>query len=193
MTVMQTRRGCEQDATSSRVPEAGGRGISEGPAAVTAGRPVMVEVYLLRCHRGGQLAYRCVTGQLGAAETPDEAALRIGRIAPDGPGAAVAVHSTSWRHLGDGSIVLAYAIAPDPVPDATAVPILSFEAAHGPCATRPSPERLEREQVAAHAARHLALVADANPDVRQVLDAYPELARSLDELPRAAAGQLAAR
>jgi hypothetical protein len=151
---------------------------------------VVVEVYLLRCHPGGRLSYRCVTGRLDASETPDEAALRISRIAP---GAKVAVHSTSWRHLGDGSIVLAYAVAPDPVPDATAIPILSFEAAHGPCATRPSPAHLEREHVAAHAARHLALVADANPDVRAVFAAYPELARSLETLPRAAAGQLASR
>lgn len=173
------------------MPEAGGRGISGGSAAVTAARPVVVEVYLLRCHRGGQLAYRCVTGQLAAAETPDEAALRIGRIASGGPGPPVAVHSTSWRHLGDGSIVLAYAIAPDPVPDATAYPILSFEAAHGSCASRPSPPRVQREQVAAHAARHLALVADTNPHVRRVLAACPELARSLQALPRSAAGQLA--
>ena len=152
---------------------------------------MLVEVYLLRCHPGGLLAYRCVTGQLGLAETPDEAAVRIGRIAVDGSGPGVAVHSTSWRHLGDGSIVLAYAVAPDPVADATAVPILDSELAHGPGASRPSPLRLQREQVAAHAARHLALVADTNPHVRRVFAAFPELARSLEALPRACAGQLA--
>jgi hypothetical protein len=113
---------------------------------------VVVEVYLLRCHPGGALAYRCATGQLGVSETPDEAALRIGRIASDGPGPAVAVHSTSWRHLGDGSIVLAYVVAPDPVPGAAAVPILSFDVPHGPCASRPSTVLLQREQIAAHAA-----------------------------------------
>ncbi|HEY7013244.1 MAG TPA: hypothetical protein VH480_10835 [Streptosporangiaceae bacterium] len=153
---------------------------------------MVVEVYLLRCHPGGLLAYRCVTGQLGVSETPDEAAERIGRIAADGPGPAVAVHSTSWRHLGDGSIVLAYAVAPDPVPDASAVPIRSFEVPHGPRASRPSPPRLQHEQVAAHAARHLALVADTNPHVSRVFAAYPELARSLGALPRAPAGQLTA-
>jgi len=151
----------------------------------------VVEVYLLSCRAGGGLAYRCVAGQLGVSETPDEAASRIGRIASDGPGPAVAVHSTSWRHLGDGSIVLAYAVAPDPAPDATAVPILSFAVPHGPRASLPSPVHLQPEQIAAHAARHLALVADANPDVRQVLAAYPELARSLGALPQAPAGQLA--
>ncbi|HEY1004536.1 MAG TPA: hypothetical protein VGD83_33355 [Streptosporangiaceae bacterium] len=35
-------------------------------------------------------------------------------------------------------------------------------------------------------ARHLALVADANPHVGQVFAAYPELARSLGAPPRAA-------
>ena len=188
---MQGSRGCKEDATSSLTPERGGPGIVGGSAATASGRPVVVEVYLLRCHPGGLLAYRCVTGQLGVSETPDEAALRIGRIAADRPGAEVAVHSTSWRHLGDGSIVLAYAVAPDPAPDAAAIPIPDFEAAHGPRASRPSPLGLQREQVAAHAARHLALVADTNPHVHQVFAACPELARSLEALPRAAAGQLA--
>ena len=117
---MQEGRGCKEHATSGPSPERGGPGIVGGSAAITSGRPVVVEVYLLRCHPGGLLAYRCVTGQLGVSETPDEAAERIGRIAADRPGPEVAVHSTSWRHLGDGSIVLAYAVAPDPVPGATA-------------------------------------------------------------------------
>ena len=189
---MQEGRGCKEDAISGPAPERGGPGIVGGSAAITSGRPVVVEVYLLRCHPGGLLAYRCVTGQLGAAETPDEAAARIGQIPVGGPGPGVAVHSTSWRHLGDGSIVLAYAVAPDPVPGASAVPIRSLEIPHGPCSSRPSPPRLQREQVAAHAARHLALVADTNPYVGQVFAAYPELARSLGALPRAAAGQLTA-
>jgi len=189
--VVQEKRGCKQYATTSPTQERGGPGIIAGSAAITSGRPVVVEVYLLRCHPGGLLAYRCVTGQLGDSETPDEAALRIGRIAAGGPGPPVAVHSTSWRHLGDRSIVLAYAVAPDPVPDATAALILDFEAAHGPGASRPSPLRRQREQVAAHAAQHLALVADTNPHVHRMFAAYPELARSLEALPRAPAGQLA--
>ena len=189
---MQEGRGCNQHATSSPSPERGGPGIVEGSAAITSGRPVLVDVYLLRCHPGGLLAFRCVTGQLGISETPDEAAARIGRIPAGGAGPGVAVHSTSWRHLGDGSIVLAYAVAPDPVPDASAVPILRFDVPHGPCASRPSPPRLQHEQVAAHAARHLALVADTNPHVGRIFAAYPELARSLGALPRVPAGQLPA-
>lgn len=149
----------------------------------------MVEVYLLRCGPGGRLAYRCVSGRLGLSETPDEAAARIGQITADGPASAMAVHSTSWRYLADGSIVLAYAVIPDPVPDAQAVLIRSLEVAHGSCASRPSPPLVRHEQVAAHAARHLALVADADPHLRQVFAAYPELARSLTALPPAPPGQ----
>jgi len=186
--VTQSRSGCKEYAITDAGQERGGSGIAAVPAAITPGRLVVVEVYLLRAHAGGQLSYRCVTGRLSASETPDQAALRIGRIAP---AAAVAVHSTSWRHLGDGSIVLAYAIAPDPVPDATAFPILDFEAAHGPGADQPSPVHVEREQVAAHAARHLALVADTTPGVHRVLAADQELTRALGALSPAPAGQLA--
>ena len=100
---------------------------------------MLVEVYLLSCRPDGLLAYRFTSGQLGPAETPDEAATRIGRLAAGRASTVVtgtvAVHSTSWRHLGDGSIVLAYAVAPDPVPDATAVPIRSFEVPHAPART----------------------------------------------------------
>jgi hypothetical protein len=85
---MQEVRGCKEHATSSPSPERGGPGIVGGSAAITSGRPVVVEVYLLRCHPGGLLAFRCVTGQLGAAETPDEAAARIGRIPAGGPAPA---------------------------------------------------------------------------------------------------------
>jgi len=53
------------------------------------------------------------------------------------------------------------------------VPIRSLEIPHGPRASRPSPSRLQRERVAAHMARHLALVADTNPHVGRVLAAYP--------------------
>jgi hypothetical protein len=46
--------------------------------------------------------------------------------------------------------------------------------------------------VAAHAARHLALLADTDPVVRQVLAEYPELNCALTALPRLPAGQLPA-
>jgi hypothetical protein len=152
---------------------------------------VVVEVYLLRCHPGGLLAFRCVTGQLGAAETPDEAAARIGRIPAGGPGPGVAVHSTSWRHLGDGSIVLAYAVAPDPAPDAIAVPIPSLEIPHGPApaghrrrACNGSRSRRTRPATSPWSPTPIPTSARYSP--------HPELARSLGALPRVPAGQLPA-
>jgi hypothetical protein len=154
-----------------------------------AWRPVTVEVYLLRSGPGGALAYRRACGHLGAGETPDEAAARIGQIAPGGP-VQVAVHSTSWRHLADGSIVLAYAAAPDPDPRAPALPITTFDLVHGPSADRPSPPSVDDEHVAAHAARHLALLIDTSPLVRLALSADPALYRALSALPHALAGQL---
>lgn len=149
-----------------------------------------VEVYLLRSGTGGGLAYRRVHGHLGGGETPDEAAARISGITPGRLARPAAVHSTSWRHLPDGSIVLAYAVAPDPDPAAAALPVTTLDLAHGPSADRPSPVCVGYEQVAAHAARHLALVLDTSPLVRPALSADPALCQALDALPRAVAGQL---
>jgi hypothetical protein len=148
---------------------------------------VTVEVYLFRSGPGGGLAYRRAHGQLVSGETPDEAAARIGGLVPGRP---VAVHSTSWRHLPDGSIVLTYAAAPDPDPLAAVIPVTTFELAHGPSADKPSPARVDFEQVAAHAARHLALVIDTTPLVASALSADPALYQALRALPRAVAGQL---
>jgi hypothetical protein len=152
-----------------------------------SGRAVTVEVYLFRSGPGGGLAYRRAHGHLGGDETPDDAA---GRISGLGPGQQAAVHSTSWRHLPDGSIVLTYAAAPDPDPLAAAALVTTFELAHGPSADKPSPPRVEYEQVAAHAARHLALVIDTSPLVARALSADPALYQALCALPRSVAGQL---
>ena len=151
---MQETCGCKPHATSFIAPESAGGGTGSSPAAVIPGRPVVVEVYLLRCRLDGLLAYRSLSGQLTMSETPDEAAARIAGIAPGGLDLAVAVHWTSWRPLGDGSIILTCVVAPDPEPGTAAIPIASFGIAHGPGANRPPPPRVRREQVVAHAARH---------------------------------------
>ena len=150
---------------------------------------MLVEVYLLRCDPGGLLAYRRAAGYLRPGETPDAAA---GRTVPGSAGNSVALlHSTSWRHRGDGTIVLAYAGLPDPDPGLAALPIRSFEAAASGDPRRPSPERVSHEQVAAHAARHLAFLARTDPVVRLALGESPQLAGALAELGEAPAGQLA--
>ena len=153
---------------------------------------MLVEVYLLRCGPGGLLAYRREADYLAAGETPDAAA---GRVIP-GPaaqaGSSVAVlHSTSWRHLDDGTIVLSYAAVPDPEPGRRAVPITDFEMASSGDPRRPSPAGVRHDQVAAHAARHLALLVGTDPVVRRALDAIPGLSRALEPLAPAPAGGLA--
>jgi hypothetical protein len=155
------------------------------------GRAVLVEVYLLRCHPDGRLAYRRVAGHLQPGETPDSAAERVGLgVVGVQDGLVVAVHSTSWRHLDDGTIVLTYVVLPDPEPGVPAITVQSRELARGASARRPSPRQVRHEQVAVHAARHLALIASTDPLVGRVLDRSPELGRVLALLDRAPAGQL---
>jgi hypothetical protein len=183
-------RSCIEDATSLAEP-AELKGVSPGElSAAMPGRPVVVEVYLLRCRADGMLAYRCVESPLRASESPDTAAERIGGTATADPGLAVVVHSTSWRHRADGTIVLTYVVAPDPAPGLAATPIVSFEIARGTDPRHPSPPRVRREQVAAHAARHLALIADTDPHVSRALSACSPLRRALSVLPQLPAGQL---
>lgn len=152
---------------------------------------MLVEVYLLRCHADGRLVYRRETAPLGPGETPDATAARAG-AGPDGQRGdpVAALHSTSWRHLDDGTIVLTYAAFPDPDPGRPAVPIRDFAVARSADPRRPSPPDVQHEQVAAHAARHLALIADTDPLVRLAMDRFPELGRALAPLGRALAGQL---
>jgi hypothetical protein len=179
-------RSCVEDATGLELAKAD----REEFRPAMPGRPVAVEVYLLRCRADGTLAYRRVEGLLRAAESPDAAAARVGKTASADPGLAVVVHSTSWRHRGDGTIVLTYVVAPDPAPGLAATPIVSFEMARGTDPRHPSPPRVRHEQVAAHAARHLALIADTDPDVSRALSACPPLRQALSTLPQLPAGQL---
>jgi hypothetical protein len=187
--VRKESRSCIEDATS--LPEFSGAGPEDLRAAMP-GRRVVVEVYLLRCRADGMLAFRCVEGLLRTSESPDTAAARVGEIAAADPGLAVVVHSTSWRHQGDGTIVLTYVVAPDPAPELAATPIMSFEIARGTDPRRPSPSRVRREQVAAHAARHLALISDTDQHVARALSACPPLRRALSALSQLPAGQLPA-
>jgi len=153
---------------------------------------VLVEVYLLRCAPGGLLAYRREEGLLGAGEAPDAAATRVGTGRDGQPGPPPAVlHSTSWRHLDDGTIVLTYAALPDPQPGRPAVAIRDRTVAASGDPARPSPPVVRHEQVAVHAARHLALIAGTDPAVRLALERLPELGRALASLAPVPAGQLA--
>ena len=148
-----------------------------------------MEVFALRCLPSG-LGYRRTVGDLEPAESPDQAAARIAGLA-EGTPTELVMHSTSWRHLHDGSLVLTYVVAPDPEPELRAVAVTSFALAHGPDAMSPSPESVSEGQVVAHAACHLALVAETNPHVRRVLQLYPDLRAAMADLPLVPAAQLA--
>ncbi len=151
---------------------------------------MLVEVYLLRCRPDGLLAYRREAGHLAPGETPDTAAWRAGTCTGSHQDSPLVLHSTSWRHLDDGTIVLTYAALPDPEPGRRALPIRDLGMARTGDPRRPSPPDIRHEQVAAHAARHLALLVGTDPLVRQALDQYPQLGRALALLAQAPAGQL---
>jgi hypothetical protein len=188
---MQEIRDCKEYATARAPAESASR-LPGSAAPSVPGRVVVIEVYLLRCGPDGILAFRRAWGWLGAAETPDDAAARIGLPRARGPLLVGALHSTSWRQGADGSIVLTYVVAPDPEPGLAAVPLSSLRLAHGPSACQPSPAQVSPEQVAAHAARHLAMVADTSPQVHEALSADGDFIRALAAVPRSTAGQLPA-
>ncbi|MCA2186605.1 hypothetical protein [Nonomuraea cavernae] len=100
-------------------------------------------------------------------ESPDEAARRVSGVAPGAAG--VVVHSTSWRHLPEGVLVLTYAVCPDPAPWLPAVELARLEIARGSAPATPTPERIEAAHVAAHAVRHLAFLVARDPVVREAL------------------------
>ncbi len=155
-----------------------------------SGRRVLIEVFWLRYHSDGGLSYRRAAGHLGRADTPDVTARRIAGLVPGRAGLPVMMHSTSWRHLDDGTIVLTYAVAPDPDPVLPAIAVVSPQIARSTDPTRPAPSQIRHEHVAAHAAQHLALLADTDPLIRDLLEQAPELSKALTTLPRAPASQL---
>lgn len=150
-----------------------------------ATRPVQVEVYAFRGVPG--LAYRRVAGYLGAGETPDLAVARLVGLRDGGS----LVHSTSWRPMPDGTIVLTYAVAPDPRPAEPATPLKDLAFATGEAPSRPTPPEVTNDQVAAHALRHLGFLLDTDPSASAALERDPDLTALLAGLPPALAGRLA--
>ncbi|MDL4772744.1 MULTISPECIES: hypothetical protein [Thermomonosporaceae] len=150
-------------------------------------RRVVVEIYVLRAVADGRLAYRRLTGALGRAEDPDSAARRLAGVGETVP----LVHSTSWRCAADGGVVLTYAVAPDPEPARPATPLgPSAQVARGERADRPAPDAVGPDQVAAHAARHLAFLAEHDDVARAALTGDPLLAEAVARHAPGMAGRL---
>jgi hypothetical protein len=155
---------------------------------VTAYARVCVEVLMLLADPDGQWSYRRICVEPGPGMSPDEAARRAGGVRPDA--AAYVVHSTSWRYLPTGTIVLTYAVCPDPQPQARRVTLASFDLARGSTPAAPTPENIEIDNVVAHAIGHLAFLMSTDPVVRQALRQWPAIAMALESRAPLAAGEL---
>ncbi|MDG4823145.1 hypothetical protein O7635_14915 [Asanoa sp. WMMD1127] len=145
----------------------------------------IVEVVLLSA-ADGALRYRTLSAALPAAVHPDDLALHLSGLTLCTPGATL--HSTSWR-FADESVVLTYAALPDPAPVSTR-PLSPDRMVIGGAALAPSPPRVDAEAVAAHAARHLALLATTDPVIADAATAQPHLWDLLAKLPAGLAGAL---
>ncbi|WP_143021981.1 hypothetical protein [Nonomuraea maritima] len=141
------------------------------------GLVVRVETLMLRVATDGRWSYRHAAAPPMPGETPDGTARRLSGVPAGDPGTVV--HSTSWRHEPGGTIVLTYAVCPDPAPwlPATEVPVLDIARGDRPAA--PSPEHLALANVVAHAVRHLAFLMAEDPVVSRALAGHPGLARAL--------------
>ncbi|GAA4190184.1 hypothetical protein GCM10022252_28080 [Streptosporangium oxazolinicum] len=144
--------------------------------------PVSVEILLLRADPVGAWHYRRVVTSLGKGESPDEAVRRAGGVTAEAT--STVVHSTSWRYRPEGQVVLTYAVCPDPAAHLPATALTDFQLARGATPSAPSPERLQVENVVAHALRHLAFLVLTDPVVGEALTRDPALAAGFAALRR---------
>jgi hypothetical protein len=145
----------------------------------------IVEVVLLSA-AGGALRYRTESAPLPSGVHPDDLALHLSGLTLCTPGATL--HSTSWRFAAK-SVVLTYAALPDPTPAGTH-PLSPDRMVMGRAALAPSPPEVDTDAVAAHAARHLALLATTDAVIAAAATAQPRLWDLLAKLPTGLAGAL---
>lgn len=160
-----------------------------------------VEVVLLSAD-AGTLRYRTVSAPLPTGPHPggphpagphpggphpDDLALHLSGLTLCTPGATL--HSTSWRFVDD-AVVLTYAALPDPAPVTGAPAVDVDRMVIGGAALAPSPAAVDADAVAAHAARHLALLVNTDPVVAEVAALQPDLWDLLAKIPQGLAGGL---
>lgn len=144
--------------------------MSRRPATDESRRPVAIELVLLRVDAGTP-HYRTARVPLPAGCTPDEAALHAATAAC---GVRPAIcHSTSWRFEQADTLVLTYAALPDADVGSASEPLTAPAVVSSGDPLRPAPEQLHGHHVAAHAVRHLALLAREDPTVATVAAADP--------------------
>ncbi|MBV1854797.1 hypothetical protein [Catellatospora tritici] len=148
---------------------------------------VVVEVVLLS-ERNGRLCYRDLREPLVDGVHPDDLARRLAGLTLCVPGALL--HSTSWR-VDQASVVLTYAALPDRDPAVDARPVRVDAMSGGGHPLTPSPHTVDLDAVAAHACRHLAMLATTDDTVEGVVPLLPRLWELLCKLPPSPAGSLA--
>lgn len=90
------------------------------------------------------------------------------------------LHSTSWRYdVVRQSLVLSWAIYPDPNPDQHTQPVDRYVPSFQVDAAHPAPREGEAVEAVAHAARHLSFLSKTDPSFRNALLKDPKLADAL--------------
>jgi hypothetical protein len=151
-----------------------------------ASRAPTVEVVLLSAI-GGHLRFRAVRQPLVDGVHPDDLARRISGLTACTPGAVL--HSTSWRYA-DGRVVLTYAALPDPTPDPAGAAVTLDAMVTGAGPLTPSPSAVGLGAVAAHACRHLTLLAGTDDCVALAARELPDIWELVGKLAPASAGGL---
>ncbi|GII91200.1 hypothetical protein [Sinosporangium siamense] len=140
----------------------------------------------LRADAMGIWSYRRLHTVPGAGESPSAAARRL----TGGAGPDAVVHSTSWRYLPEGQVVLTFAVCPDPRPELPATRLTTPALARGAQPCDPAPADLRWDHVATHAIRHLAFLQATDDVVRAALAREPLVAAALARASHAPAGEI---
>lgn len=149
--------------------------------------PVVVVEAILLSARDGGLRFRERRAAVTAGAHPDDVARRLAGLSPCTDGGLL--HSTSWR-VADGAVVLTYAALPDLDPRHSR-PVRLDAATSGPHPLAPSPATVDLDAVAAHACRHLAMLAETDGNIAAAALLLPHLWEPLRKLVPVPAGALA--
>lgn len=148
---------------------------------------VVVEVIALS-ERAGALHFRDLRTPVSGGAHPDDVARQLAGLSPCTEGGLL--HSTSWRVDG-GAVVLTYAALPDLRPQDTR-PVRLDAASAGAHPLTPSPLTVDLDAVAAHACRHLAMLAVTDTTVEAAARQLPQLWEPIAKLSPGPAGALTA-
>ncbi|BCJ71197.1 hypothetical protein CS0771_07410 [Catellatospora sp. IY07-71] len=152
-----------------------------------SGPGVVVEVIVLS-EQAGVLYYRDLRTPVSGGAHPDDVARQLAGLSPCTEGGLL--HSTSWR-AAEGTVVLTYAALPDLRPRDTR-PVRLDAASAGAHPLTPSPLTVDLDAVAAHACRHLALLALTDGTVEAAARQLPRLWEPIGKLSPGPAGALGA-